>query len=74
MDAKTTNKPNRHSQGRSYGPRQFRGPKPAVVITKEIRATMRSSCCQAGCVAGEKHEYGEQYCAKCKQACQWKVA
>lgn len=34
---------------------------------------LKSSCCGAACVAGTAHEYGEQYCKKCGNACMWKA-
>lgn len=42
-------------------------------ITKEMRPHMKSSCCGVSCTQGEDHEYGKQYCNKCKQACMWKM-
>ncbi len=51
--------------------KEQRQPKP---ITDLQRLTMRSQCCKAGCEHGKRHEYGEQYCAKCHEACQWKMA
>jgi|GEM_PF-3126911 len=44
------------------------------VVTKEMQALMRSNCCNTGCVVGEKHEYGVQYCKRCEAACVWKIA
>lgn len=43
-------------------------------MTKETQALLRSHCCSAPCTVGVKHEYGEQYCAKCKLTCIWKIA
>ena len=43
-------------------------------MTKETQALVRSNCCNASCSVGEKHEYGEQYCNKCKLTCIWKLA
>ena len=43
-----------------------------VTISAQARLQMRSDCHNAPCVNGEKHEYGAQYCATCKEACQWK--
>jgi hypothetical protein len=43
-------------------------------LPTDMRATIRSSCCGAKCTVGEAHEYGEQYCSKCKQACAWTKA
>jgi len=39
----------------------------------ELRAAIRSDCCNAKCVSGKPHENGEQYCTKCKQPCCWKM-
>ena len=45
-----------------------------AAITKEQRSLMRSDCCEGHCDDGERHEYGRQYCAKCKAACLWHPA
>ena len=42
-------------------------------LPKELHARIRSHCCSAKCISGEAHENGEQYCAKCKEPCCWKV-
>jgi hypothetical protein len=33
-----------------------------------------STCCKAACTIGQRHEYGEQYCKQCGNACCWKTA
>lgn len=43
-------------------------------MTPAMQMLIRSNCCSAGCVIGVKHEYGEQYCKKCKEGCVWKLA
>ncbi|MFH0770801.1 MAG: hypothetical protein V1926_05525 [Candidatus Peregrinibacteria bacterium] len=47
--------------------------KEITVITPDQRAHMRSLCCSALCEAGKHHEYGNQYCGKCKEPCCWKA-
>ncbi len=61
------------TRGKEYCGKHMRGKKVPVVITAAARLNMRSSCHNAACEHGEKHEYGQQYCSKCKQACQWKT-
>jgi hypothetical protein len=63
---------NGQTRGKDYCGKHIKRKKPAM-ITSELRLTMRSDCCKAKCVHGERHEYGEQYCAACNKACQWKV-
>lgn len=41
------------------------------VISRDQRAKMRSDCCNAAVTEGEQHDYGKQYCDKCKHACCW---
>ena len=43
-------------------------------LPTDMRSTIRSACCGAKCTIGEPHEYGEQYCSKCKEACAWTKA
>jgi len=42
-------------------------------MTKEMQLMLRSACCNVACTVGERHEYGEQYCSRCKQGCIWKM-
>ncbi|HBH19606.1 MAG TPA: hypothetical protein DEB30_05420 [Candidatus Peribacter riflensis] len=60
------------SHGRSYCHKHAKiGRENGVVFTPEQRSHMRSLCCGAACTAGAQHEYGNQYCQKCKTACCW---
>lgn len=43
-----------------------------AVAVRHARIVMQSLCCEAACGKGEKHEYGEQYCAECGVACMWR--
>lgn len=61
------------TRGKDYCGKHLKGKKVAVVISSEARRSMRSGCCSAACTQGKRHEYGEQYCAKCKEACSWKT-
>ncbi|OGJ56430.1 hypothetical protein A3D88_03565 [Candidatus Peribacteria bacterium RIFCSPHIGHO2_02_FULL_52_16] len=56
--------------GKTYCVKHFK--QYPVTITAQARLLMKSDCHGAACVSGEKHDYGSQYCAACKQACQWK--
>lgn len=40
----------------------------------QMRANIRSGCCEAKCISGAAHDSGEQYCTKCKEPCNWKAA
>ncbi|NOS66824.1 MAG: hypothetical protein HOO67_00430 [Candidatus Peribacteraceae bacterium] len=42
-------------------------------LPNDLRARILSGCCNAPCVSGEQHDSGEQYCTKCKEACNWKA-
>ncbi len=44
------------------------------VLPAEVLLNIRSLCCEAKCKAGPVHDYGEQYCSKCKEPCPWKLA
>ena len=50
------------------------GKRAKAPVTKEQQAAMRSHCCDAVCKPGARHEYGEQYCKDCGEACRWKNA
>ena len=63
----------RQARGKEYCLKHLKERKAAFVITKEMLSTMRSSCCDAHCVKGEKHDYGEYYCKKCERPCIWKM-
>ncbi len=62
------------TDGGNYCKKHIKGKKPPTVITAEARLFMRSQCCKAACEHGKRHEYGEQYCAKCKEPCEWRVS
>ena len=57
--------------GKSYCRAHNKNRVKTVVISDEQRAHMRSDCCDAHCIDGTRHEYGKQYCTKCKGACLW---
>ncbi|MEK7218189.1 MAG: hypothetical protein AAB728_01850 [Patescibacteria group bacterium] len=61
--AQTHGKPYCHAHGKDRGK--------TVLISTEQRARMRSDCCNAPVTDGQRHEYGRQYCLKCKGACCW---
>jgi hypothetical protein len=42
-------------------------------LPTEMRALIRSACCEAKCISGAGHDNGEQYCAQCKLPCLWKT-
>ncbi len=44
------------------------------VLPQEVLRNIRSLCCEASCTSGPVHDYGEQYCSKCKEPCPWKLA
>ncbi len=50
------------------------GKRPKSVKPLPSGAMMRSLCCDAPCKAGDRHEYGEQYCKACGEPCAWKTA
>jgi hypothetical protein len=64
---------NGKTRGKDYCGKHLKEHQLSKVITTEARRSMVSECCKAGCVAGKRHEYGEQYCSKCQEACQWKT-
>ncbi|MDD4319578.1 MAG: hypothetical protein PHW10_04630 [Candidatus Peribacteraceae bacterium] len=57
--------------GKTYCHEHIKNKGKAAVITADQRLHMRSDCCEALCVDGPRHEYGKQYCAKCKAGCLW---
>ncbi|MFA5799913.1 MAG: hypothetical protein WC840_03050 [Candidatus Peribacteraceae bacterium] len=60
------------SQGKSYCRRHTpKGRAGGMVFTVERRSHMRSVCCNAACADGKQHEYGKQYCGRCKEPCCW---
>ncbi len=42
-------------------------------LSSSLRSLIRSDCCEAACTQGDLHEFGEQYCTKCKKPCCWKT-
>jgi hypothetical protein len=64
----------RKSHGKQYCGSHMKEMREKAVISKEVLARMRSSCCSAKCSTGDKHEYGEQYCTKCGAGCCWTAA
>ena len=57
--------------GKAYCRKHIKLKAKSVVYTVAQRAQMRSSCCNASCMEEKSHEYGKQYCTKCKQPCCW---
>jgi len=57
--------------GKTYCRAHIKNKLKSVVITEDQRSHMRSDCCDAHCIDGTRHEYGKQYCVKCKAACLW---
>ncbi|MDD5025863.1 MAG: hypothetical protein PHH13_00640 [Candidatus Peribacteraceae bacterium] len=49
-----------------------KGKKPHAVAPLVLGPLVHSNCCNAQCFNGKRHEYGEQYCKKCGEACCWK--
>ena len=64
----------KQARGKQHCWRHLKELKAKQVMSKEDQALIRSQCCHAACTIGEKHEYGEQYCKKCEQACIWQFA
>ncbi len=60
------------TQGKQYCSKHA-SPNQRRSLSTDLRALIRSECCDAKCTIGEVHEYGEQYCTKCKQPCCWKT-
>jgi hypothetical protein len=60
-----------HAHGKAYCHTHMKDKGKSTVITDAERLHMRSDCCEAACIDGPRHDYGKQYCAKCKQACCW---
>lgn len=63
----------KQSHGKAYCAAHLKGKRPMSVIPPEVRSLIRSDCCEATCVSGVRHEYGEQYCKHCGEACRWKT-
>ena len=64
----------RQTHGKAYCSTHLKaGKRPLVVLSKEVRAFMRSDCCGVVCIMGKRHDYGEQYCSECEAACCWKM-
>ncbi|MEI8230405.1 MAG: hypothetical protein WCG83_04695 [Candidatus Peregrinibacteria bacterium] len=59
------------THGKSYCRIHIKDRVKNMVITTEQRSHMRSDCCGALCTEGVQHEYGKQYCGKCKNGCVW---
>lgn len=60
------------SHGRSFCHKHAqKGKENGIIFSTEQRVHMRSLCCSAACTAGKQHEYGNQYCQECKEACCW---
>jgi hypothetical protein len=57
--------------GKPYCHKHAKNKGKVTLITSDQRRFMRSDCCDATCVDGPKHEYGKQYCTKCKAPCLW---
>jgi hypothetical protein len=58
--------------GRQYC-KEHATPEQRRAIKSHLRTLIVSDCCEAACTKGEGHDYGEQYCSKCKLACCWKA-
>lgn len=59
------------THGKQYCHEHIKNKGKTIVITDAQRSHMRSDCCDAHVTDGPRHEYGKQYCKKCKGACLW---
>ncbi len=59
------------THGKSYCRAHIKDKAKYMVISSDQRAHMRSNCCNARCTDGAPHEYGKQYCLRCKSPCIW---
>jgi hypothetical protein len=57
--------------GKPYCHAHMKNKGKVTTITDAQRSHMRSDCCDAHCTDGPRHEYGKQYCSKCKAGCLW---
>ena len=61
------------SHGKAFCSKHLKGKKQILSVPGEMQSFLRSDCCTAPCKVGTRHEYGEQYCKKCEEACRWKT-
>ena len=59
------------THGKTYCHAHIKNKGKVEVISDAQRSHMRSDCCNAPCLDGPRHEYGRQYCRKCKAGCCW---
>ena len=61
----------KETKGKAFCTMHLKDKSRKLTVPAAQQKTLRSLCCDAVCTKGERHEYGEQYCGKCKEPCLW---